>query len=387
MISSTHFLTQATSTAEYFGFKNPDILKKDSRCRSCANKINHLSSASDRKTDSLSGMLTSGMCTYFDSRLNGIESPVLFYSTTPVPRSGDTAISLQIFNVKTSIAESIIIQTIQCLLSNLGYNDYTIKINSLGDTDSVKRYMRELINYLRKNINTLPPSARELMKESAFHAFTYLAEHEHELIEKSPNSMEYLNDQSRKHFREIIEYLDVSNTPYEIDSKLVGHHECYSDTIFSIDFNDEEGQSDDSPFSIRGGRYNTFISRMTKTETPGVGAVIVLKDKKSPARIPRNKNGAKPSVFIIQLGFGPRVRALLLLDELHKAQIPVHQQLTSNSLSEQLQEAEKNNVRYAIILGQKEYIDGNVILRDLHERSQEHVPIDKIAQFLGRIKK
>jgi histidyl-tRNA synthetase len=115
-----------------------------------------------------------------------------------------------------------------------------------------------------------------------------------------------------------------------------------------------------------------------------VGAVATLKQKKLPARLPKSPD-TNPSVFIVQLGFGPKVRSLLLIDTLRKAHIPVHQNLASDSLSAQLRAAEAMGVKYTIIIGQKEFVDGTVILRDMDARNQEHVPLSQVAQKLRRV--
>ena len=126
---------------------------------------------------------------------------------------------------------------------------------------------------------------------------------------------------------------------------------------------------------------------MSKTETAAAGAVMVLRNKKSPARIPYPRTRYAPSVFVIQLGFGPKIKSLLLIDELRHAGIPVYQNIVSDSLSEQLSQAEEKNVRYAVIVGQKEFVEDTVLLRDLHARSQECIPASTLISSLKRVTK
>ncbi|NCN52383.1 hypothetical protein GW943_01075 [Candidatus Parcubacteria bacterium] len=385
LISSVDFLKHGVNTIRHFGFKSVDELKNDPLCRECKKRVDDKTSAVDKRVDGLHGMLTGGAATYFGSRLNAIEGPVLFYTTETVPRTGDAALSLHIFGVEKSIAEALLIQTMRALANESGFPNHSVRINSLGDDDSVARYTRELTNYLRKRADVLPPAARELMKEHAFSALMHLIERDDELARKSPNSLEYLSDPSRKHFREIIEYLDMSQTPYEIDSSLIGHHQCYSDALFAFDLFDEESNKlKEQPLYIRGGRYGTFVKRMSGLTVPAVSAVAVLRDKKAPTHLPKMKIPT-PSVFVVQLGFGPKIKSLLLINELREAGIPVFQNLTSDSLSGQLLEAAERNTRFALIVGQKEFIDDSVILRDLHAQSQESVPISGIVRRLQRV--
>ncbi len=382
-VSVSDFIKSASHTAHHFGFIPLEKIKTDPQCKNCAVKIQHKASAQDRKNDSLHGMLTSGMCTYFDSKLNGIEGPVLFYSTEQVPRTGDIAVSFHVMNVKKSIAEALLIQTIRSFITDIGFAHHSVRINSLGDTDSVTRYTRDLTTFLRKRLEDMPPQARELMKEHPMQTLMYLIEKEHEMVQKSPNPLEYLTDSSRKHFREIVEFLDMSGIPFEIDPKLVGHHECYSDALFAFDIMDDQSEKlKENPLFIRGGRYSTFVSKMSKTKVPAVGAVVILKDKKAPAHIPATRMKQMSDVFLIQLGFGPKVKSLLLIEELRQVGLSVHQNVTSDSLSEQLRCAEAKNARYVVILGHKEFIEGTVILRDLKLQNQQNVALSLIALHL-----
>lgn len=384
-ISAQDFLRSSIQTAHHFGFHSLDALKQHPACRDCTEKVQHKATAAEKRNDALYGLLTGGMSSYFDNRLHGLNGPAFFYTTQEVPRTGETAIAFHVFNVKKSIAEAMLVQMLRALLSDIGFNNHTVRVNSLGDTDSVTRYMRELTNYLRKRIDEMPAPARELMKENSLAALMHLIEKDHDLARRGPSPLEYLTDQSRKHFREIIEFLDLSGTPYEIDPRLLGHHECYSDTLFAFDVRDEnDAPFETDPFYIRGGRFNTFVSRMSKAKTPAVGAVVVLRDKKAPVNFatPRNKHDS--SVYLVQLGFGPKIKSLLLIDELRRAGIPVHQNIISDSLTEQLRLAEAKNARYAVIVGQKEYVEGNVILRDLHAQTQQNIPAGNIANILKR---
>lgn len=385
-VTATEFIKTSSDIAEFFGFKKADGFKKPPRQDPPLTKITHTASAQDRKVDALHGLLTSGITTYCDAQMYHTSAPVLFYSLDKVPRSGDAALSLQVYGVEKSIAEAILIQTTSSLLRELGHKDFNVRINSLGDKDSSTRYIRELTNYFRKRMDELPLSARELMKEHVFDALMHLVEKEHELAYKCPSPLEYLSDTSRKHFRDIIEYLDMSETPYEIDPKLIGHFKCYSDALFAIDIRDEQGMpAPHAPVYVRGGRYNEFTERYTKTRIPAAGAVVVLRDKKAPVRTPSRNNNPVPSVYVVQLGFGPKVQSLLLVDTLRQHNVPTYQNLACDSLSTQLREAESLGVRYTVIIGQKEYVEGTVILRDMLARNQEHVPFSDLPQKLKRI--
>lgn len=385
-ISTTEFTKRAIATCEYFGFQHGTTFRQYPECRDCATTLSHDATAVDRRKDGLGGLIAGGIDAYTAEKLHALDRPIFFYNLETVPRTNEIALSLHIFKVEKSIAEAIMIQTIRSLLSDLGLPNNSVRINSLGDIDSQTRYSRELNNYFKKRINDLPREARELVKEHPVLALQNLIEKDHVLAAKAPSPLEHLTDLSRRHFREIVEYLDMSETPYEVDPRLLGSFQCWNDAFFVMDQTDEAGRAlPVEPFKIQGGRYDLFFERHLKKSVPAVGAAVVLRDKRSPARLPRPHN-LKPSIFIVQLGFGPKVRSLLLIDELRRAGVNVHQDLASDSLSSQLREAEAQGALYTIIIGQKEYMDGTVILRDMVGRNQEYLPMSELPARLKKIK-
>lgn len=375
--SSTDFLKAATATAEHFGFRTADSIKKDPLCKNC--EVPMAFTATPEEKNASICLLTNGASAFCTQNLHALKAPVLLYSLEQLPDQEHTAVTLNIFNVQKSIAEAILIQAGRSLLSELGHNDHVVRINSLGDTESNTRYSRELTNFLRKRLDVMPDTSREFMKQSPLMALMDLIELDHDLAYRSPNPLEFLSDQSRKHFREIVEYLDMTETPYEIDPKMIKNHDYFSDALFSIDELGNEAGS----VSIHGGRFDEFFYRQTRSRIPAAGAVITFNNAKQPGRIPKAKS-VDPSVYVVQLGFGPKVRGLTIINELKQAGIPVRHDLASDSLSAQLRDAEARGVRYTVIIGQKEFVDRTVILRDMKERSQENIGVDSMVKKLKK---
>lgn len=383
--SPTEFLKTATATAEHFGFRTTANFKKEPLCKHCKTTLPHNITDEDRASDSYDGILANALTTYCEDNLHALEEPVLLYSVQKNhPSSTDVVISFDIFNVHKSIAEAILIQVGRSLMQDLGHTNHTVRVNSLGDDESNQRYNRELTNFLRKRLDTMPITARESMKEHSLKALLSLMQEDHELAYKCPNPLEFLNDQSRKHFREIIEYLDMTETPYEIDPKMVSNYDCYSDALFSIEDLDSD-PTEQTRLVVNGGRYNKFVFDKTRSHIPAAGIILSLNNTgKSVSRIPKLKD-TKADVYVVQLGFGPKIRSLMIIEELRRAGVLVKHNLSSDSLSAQLREAEASGMRYAVIIGQKEFIDQTVILRDIHERNQENIsPIQMVRKLKRR---
>jgi len=53
-------------------------------------------------------------------------------------------------------------------------------------------------------------------------------------------------------------------------------------------------------------------------------------------------------------------------------------------LSDQLRDAEARKVRYTLIIGQKEFVEDTVILRDMDVRNQEYITQEAVIKKLKR---
>ena len=74
----------------------------------------------------------------------------------------------------------------------------------------------------------------------------------------------------------------------------------------------------------------------------------------------------------------------MLIDTLRQAGIPVMHDLANDSLSAQLRDAEERGIEYAVIIGQKEYVENTYIFRDLNARNQEFIDHDALMRKLKR---
>ena len=116
------------------------------------------------------------------------------------------SLNLQIFGSSKSVTEVILIKTALALLSDKGIEDVCVGINSIGDKESTNKFVRELANYYRKNINKMSPHCRQLFKKDSFS----LLECDKQdccgsLNEEAPKAISFLSEPSRQHFKEVLE--------------------------------------------------------------------------------------------------------------------------------------------------------------------------------------
>ncbi|MBT7928914.1 hypothetical protein HN682_03240, partial [Candidatus Peregrinibacteria bacterium] len=93
----------------------------------------------------------------------------------------------------------------------------------------------------------------------------------------------------------------------------------------------------------------------------------------------------KMPLYFAQLGEQARQHALRLIEQLRKEDIIVHHNVGKSSLKSQLEQANTLGVTHTIILGQKEVLDGTIIIRDMDSGIQEIVDQGKILKEVNKL--
>jgi len=295
--------------------------------------------------------------------------------------------NLEILGTKKSIADALIIKTGVLIIEEAGAKNLIVDINSIGDKESRTAYIKELTTYYKKHLNQMPVEARERLKTNPLRLLDSKDPKMISINVDAPESVASLNPESKRHLKEVLEYLDEMGIMYRLNKNLVRGLSYYTHTVFEmIDESDEEV----GPLSLGGGGRYDYLGGMlgSKKDVPAVGMALgmdrIVEAKWFAGLNPRIVK--KPKCYFIQLGFEAKLKALPIIDLLRKNHIPVAQSLTKDSLSAQLAIAERTGVQFVIIFGQKEAIEKSVIVKDMQKHSQKTVKIEKLIEYLKEIK-
>jgi histidyl-tRNA synthetase len=334
---------------------------------------------------------------YIEHGMQTMPQPVMLYQYGPVfrhdkPQRGRYRqfwqFDLDAMGNDKSIMDALVIKAGMSILEEAGASKLSIDINSIGDKECRNGYIKELTNYYRKHISDLPAVDRERLKTNPLRILDSKEEKTIEINEQAPDSVSFLCPSCKKHFKEVLEYLEEMHIQYNINKKLVRGLSYYTRTVFEII--EEAGGEDGTPLSLAGGGRYDYLARQigSKKDVPAVGISIGVDRivsspwyKKLAPRILK-----KPKIYFIQLGSEAKLKSLNVIEILRKAHIPISQSLSKDSLGSQLAIAEKLAIPYALIFGVKEALDESVIVRDMASRSQDTVKLNKLLEYLKELK-
>jgi histidyl-tRNA synthetase len=339
------------------------------------------------------------MRSYLEHGMQTLPQPVMLYSYGPVyrhenPQRGRLRqfrqFNLEILGTEKSIADALIIRTLITILEEFGFKDLIVDINSMGDKETRPTFLKDLTNYYKKHLESLCKDCHERIKTNPLRLLDCKQLQCQPFKDAAPSSLSYLSNDARSHFKEVLQYLEEMGIAYRINNSLVRGLDYYSRTVFEVIKIDVDENGKEKDITVTGGgRYNGLAKMMgSKKEVPAVGTGLGIERimmfpecKNIPPRIMKT-----PRVYFIQLGFEAKLKSLCIVETLRKARVPVYQSISKDSLGTQLAQAEKMEVPYVIIFGQKEAMDNTVIVRDMKTRSQDTVKIDALSDYIKHLK-
>ena len=93
-----------------------------------------------------------------------------------------------------------------------------------------------------------------------------------------------------------------------------------------------------------------------------------------------------PKFFFIQTGPLAKAQSVRLLEQMRDANINISHTVSTMSLLDQYNLANKKGASHAVILGHKEALQNVVIVRDLASQTQTEVLQSKLISYLKKIK-
>lgn len=336
------------------------------------------------------------MRSYIENGMQALPQPLLFYNYGPVfrhdnPQKGRYRqfyqFDMDAIGGEKSILDALVIKTAWTTLCEAGAENLSIDINSIGDKECRASYIRELVSYYKKHINVLPAIDRERLKVNPLRILDSKEEKTIEINQGAPDTLSHLCPPCKKHFKEVLEYLEEMEIPYNINKCLVRGLSYYTRTVAEIMIEDPE--TGKKVTIAAGGRYDYLGKQLgSKKDIPAVGISMgVDRIVEAPwfAKLtPRIIK--KPKIYFIQLGFDAKLKSLNVIEILRRGKVPIAQSISKDNLGAQLAVAEKLNMHYAIIFGQKEAMENSVIFRDMTNRSQETVKISKLLEYIKELK-
>ena len=298
----------------------------------------------------------------------------------------------EILGEKNPVIDAQIIQIFYNILKELKLKNLIVEINTIGDSNCRPYYKKLLSNYYKSRESSLCADCKKRAKMNIFRLLDCKEEKCQPIKTEAPQIIDHLCEECHIHFKEVLEFLDEIELPYNLNPYLVRGLDYYTKTVFEIFFESDSEKKEEVIRNalVGGGRYDKLMKLLGGRDTPASGAAAgierIIKLMKA-QQISLGKE-SEIQIFLAQLGSLAKRKSLNLLEDFRKSKIKVEESFGKDSLKTQLNRADKVGAKYTLILGQKEALDGVVIIKDMNNGNQEIVKIDQaVAKVKKRLKK
>lgn len=268
----------------------------------------------------------------------------------------------------------------------LGIENVKVKINSVGDVTSRNCYREALVNYFTPHLDHLCEDCKRRIQQNSLRILDCKVDGDSQIVQNAPKLKDFLNEESKEYFKEVIEILDSMMITYEIDDNLVRGLDYYCDTVFELDALTKDGK--DYGAIGAGGRYDTLVENLGGPQTPsagmafGVERLILLLDDYG---IFDDYQNRRCLVYVMPLSKKIIGDAQAITQILRNHEIPAEMDFYGKNIKTQFKNSEKLGALYNILIGEQELDEGKVIVKNNVTQNQELVDVYEIGECMRNL--
>lgn len=257
----------------------------------------------------------------------------------------------------------------------LGLQQVTLIINSLGDAGDRGRYVEALDKYLRSRLSELSEESRQTLERNPLRVLDSKREQDADVIAQAPTIGAFLSDSAAEHFAAVRSGLDALGIPYVLNERLVRGLDYYRRTTFEY----IASSLDNAQNAVGGGgRYDGLVEDLGGPATPGIGFALGIDRTLMACDAEKcfDTGGRATDVFIVDTVDG--TRATVIARDLRLAGYSADRAYEGRSMKSQMKAADRSNAALAVIIGESEAEAGQCTVRDLSTSEQTTIPVAEL---------
>ena len=267
------------------------------------------------------------------------------------------------------------------LFETLGLEGVKVRINTLGDNESRENYKKALVDYLKPHIDSLCEDCKERFNKNPLRILDCKVDKDNEILKNIPKTIDYLNEESKTFFDEVLSYLDSLEICYEVDPKTIRGLDYYTHTVFEIEANIKDFGAQN--VLCAGGRYNNLVENLDGPATPAVGfglgsERLLLALEHENIDIVDEKS---VDVYVIPMT-SDKSFSFSLVYLLRTLGLSVETDYLNRKLANNFKYAEKLNAKYAVVIGEDEIEKEYFTVKNMKTREEEKVSKNEFLKYI-----
>lgn len=250
-----------------------------------------------------------------------------------------------------------------------------LQINTLGNAATRSKYRKILVEYFKDNYAALDEDSKRRLLVNPLRILDSKNAALQEVIANAPKIIDHLDCESQDHFIGLCKILDKAQLPYVINPCLVRGLDYYCLTVFEWVTQELGAQG----AVCAGGHYDGLVAQMGGKSTAAIGFALGL-ERLIALTINNLTISDLRTIYLVLLSDKVIEVGMLLAEKIRVGgSVRVVVNCGGGSLKTQLKRADKSGAELALILGETELANGEIIIKPLRtNQPQQNVKIDNI---------
>lgn len=245
-------------------------------------------------------------------------------------------------------ADFEVIQVTLDFFRRLGLGDVSLRVNSIGRAETRRRYAEVVLRHVEAWLKDKDEAARAQAEKNPLRLLDTKDPSLKAVIADIEPLATYLEDDSRRHFAELVSLLDEAKILHFVDHSVVRGLDYYTDTVFEVTGPD---LGDDLSL-CGGGRYDGLIQELGGPATPSVGVGIGI-ERLLTVLVMHGHEPELPApvAFFVAANDDARPEVRALVNQLRAEGIPVMADIDGKAIKQQFKQADRSGAPVAVIVG------------------------------------
>ena len=265
--------------------------------------------------------------------------------------------------------DATMIMMIADIFNALGIG-YRLKLNSLGDSNCMPKYRESLVSFLDGCIDEICEDCLRRKDTNPIRVLDCKNEKCQTLYINAPKLLNNLCFTCNEDFESLKKILISNNINFEIDNHLVRGLDYYSKTAFEFVSDNIGAQS----AIAGGGRYDRLVEFLDGKETPAVGFAIGIERLLELIVMPETVREG----YYFGAMDDEAIELVISLAQTKRKDQKATVSYKARNLKTHLKNADKANAKYCMIIGENEFKENKIWIKNLDEKTEQIIPISEI---------
>jgi len=256
------------------------------------------------------------------------------------------------------------------------------ELSTFGCPDCRGRFRAALAEHYSARKDGLCPDCARRLERNVFRLLDCKDERCRAMAAEAPTIERFLDAACREHFAAVQEQLRGQKLEFVLNMRLVRGLDYYNRTIFEFFLRTECGRQDALG---AGGRYDGLGELLGGPRVHAVGFALGV-DRIALALAGAEQRRRRVEVYIAAEPGEAGVQVPALARDLRKRGVSCATDVAQRQLGAQMEEADRLGAMFAVMLGVREVVPGQAVLRDLDSGVQRSHDLSQLVdEIVGRV--